>query len=437
MFSGIQEFYRTKLLNEISEEDIDLEDICSYKNVEEIIKLCELVIGVVVQCDEKDEYISEILNLDEDTQADLMKIIQKIMDNAHNTSTGGGEEDSKSFNEPTLPEDHMSQSFSLNLESQLQMESLLKQNQAIKLKLADTEEENSQLKAQIAKLTLENKELSDDLQNEVKSRSKESSFSGKYDELLHRLELAERELQQKTLECSSQLKSIVLLEEKSKELRQSSLEEKNKYMDEIENLRSSLRRLEQIESINSLYKKKLEETTDFKTRMRELEEQNASLESVIEDNEREIKMNKDYRNLYQGLQREIAEEREKVMRMMVENADLKAIISDRTAEIERLTKNIEIRDAQIRKKLYDNEYLAAYGQKENDSEHETLDKELDEKVDAKRVEQDEKYKNLKAENERLKQQIRETENAILKQSENASLIKDNTLKTSEEEIIRI
>lgn len=441
VFSGIQEFYRSKLLKEISEDELDLESVCKHKNIDEIIKLCELAIGVVVQCDDKDEYINLILNLDEETQADLMKIIQKnLMNSSHNNSSAGGDEESKSLNDQSLSDDVLGQSMSsINFETQFQLDKFRKQNQTLKMKLGDTEEENSQLKAQIAKLTIELKDYQDSLDSERKKVKKDTSSNSKLDEVIEKLDIAERELQQKTYECSSNLKKIQLLEEKYTDLRQNSITEKNQFMDEIENLRSNLRKLEQIESINELYKRKLEETTDFKNKIRELEDQNEGLMSQIEDSEREIKMNKDYKNLYKNLQEELMEEREKSMKSIIEINDLKIKIEDKDSEIKRLKSNLEFKDNQLRKKILEKQFREESESDEihaADSDLDTLDKELGNAFEGDNNSSEELQK-LRSENEKLRKQIREMEDSVLKQLEVDLQKKDSSLKLSQEDMERI
>ncbi len=45
----------------------------------ELIDLVELIMGVVVNCEDKGEYIQRILNLEENTQEDLKKLIERSL----------------------------------------------------------------------------------------------------------------------------------------------------------------------------------------------------------------------------------------------------------------------------------------------------------------------------------------------------------------------
>lgn len=78
------------------------------------------------------------------------------------------------------------------------------------------------------------------------------------------------------------------------------------------------------------------------------------------DFERELKMNQDYKEMYKRLQTELDEEREKSMRLNFENSDLKNSLSDKSSEIERLEKNIETKDAKLRKLLIEKESVCYF-----------------------------------------------------------------------------
>lgn len=67
VYSSIQDYF-AQVLNVQLEVDIDLESIVISKQPNEaIIKLFELVIGIVVNCPDKDFYIRRIIDLDEET----------------------------------------------------------------------------------------------------------------------------------------------------------------------------------------------------------------------------------------------------------------------------------------------------------------------------------------------------------------------------------
>jgi hypothetical protein len=50
-------------------------------NTQEIVKLVELVLGVMVESEHKNEYIGNIMKLDEATQRELMVILEGVCKN--------------------------------------------------------------------------------------------------------------------------------------------------------------------------------------------------------------------------------------------------------------------------------------------------------------------------------------------------------------------
>jgi hypothetical protein len=131
------------------------------------------------------------------------------------------------------------------------------------------------------------------------------------------------------------------------------------------------------------------------------------------------------------------------MRSSIENNDLKAQVSDFSTENERLLKNVEIKEARLRKillenqnKTFDYESPASYDLKGDESELEALDKELGGDINMS-IENNESYIKIKEENEHLRQQIRDQENSLLQQLENDLIKKDSSLKTSLEDHGRV
>lgn len=123
---------------------------------------------------------------------------------------------------------------------------------------------------------------------------------------------------------------------------------------------------------------------------------------------------------------------------------MKAEVSDLKSENERLQKNDEIKEGRLRKILLENqsrtidyESPASYDLKAEESDMDALDKELGGDLNNSGVENSESYLKLKEENEHLRQQIRDQENSLLQQLENDLIKKDSSLKTSQEDQVRV
>ena len=81
LYAGLLSFYEDKLEQSILPGYVDLHLIAAQEDAPNLALLLELIIGAVVQCEEKDRFIAVILALDENTQASLMKLIEKVMEN--------------------------------------------------------------------------------------------------------------------------------------------------------------------------------------------------------------------------------------------------------------------------------------------------------------------------------------------------------------------
>lgn len=167
-----------------------------------------------------------------------MDIIQNNLENSSQNNSSVDKEEERSSQNQSLSEDNISASFSVSIETQMQLDKFKKQNQTLKLKLGDTEEENSRLKAQVEKLNLENRDLISDLDIERNKVKKESSSTSKIDDIIGKLEQTERELQTKSIECTSSAKNVKILESKISDLRLNHNDEKDKLMEELEEFKS-------------------------------------------------------------------------------------------------------------------------------------------------------------------------------------------------------
>ena len=377
--------------------------------------------------------------------------------NSQNNSSMDKDEDG-SFMNQSLSEDNLSASLTVSLETQIQLDKMKKQINSLKMKIGETEEENGQLRAEVDRLNLENKDLQEDLELEQKKKVKsEISSPGKYEEVLDKLQQVERELETKTFEYDSATKNIQVLESKINEMRGNFTDQKETLVEELEEFKSKCRRLEQVEATNNLYKKKLEELSELKNNYRELEDQNENLISQIEgkvnifnrdflDNETEIKMCKNYKEMYSTLQAELGQERENTMKLTVDNNDLRMQLGDITNDKKRLEKDLEYKENRIKKMLIEHQYRSSEYESANSydlkanaegSDLDTLDKEIGGELHNISIEKNEDYKKLKQENELLKQQIRDQENSLLQKLENDIQKKENSLKLTQEDTQRL
>jgi len=192
--------------------------------------------------------------------------------------------------------------------------------------------------------------------------------------------------------------------------------------------------------------------------MRELEERNYNLTSQIDgklnfilhiliiiDFQTELNMRNNYKDLYEGLQKELGEERDNSMKLSGSNTDLMMQVSDLVNEKKRLEKDLDNREARIKKMLVEHQFKtsdyespASYDLKASeDSEGDTLAQEIGGDLHNISIEKNEEYIKLKQENEQLRQQIRENDNAELLHLENELKMKDSSLKMNQEDYLRV
>lgn len=80
IINKIEEYFEDTVRKGIKTKDIDLIEIAKNNNIEETIKLFELVIATLTEAPNKENHISIIMGLDERSQAAFMEIIQNILE---------------------------------------------------------------------------------------------------------------------------------------------------------------------------------------------------------------------------------------------------------------------------------------------------------------------------------------------------------------------
>lgn len=67
LVQGLEQFYSQRLDSNISVQHINIDLMIQKKDFAILIDLVELVMGVIVNCEDKEEYIQRIISLDEKT----------------------------------------------------------------------------------------------------------------------------------------------------------------------------------------------------------------------------------------------------------------------------------------------------------------------------------------------------------------------------------
>jgi DNA-directed RNA polymerase subunit F len=78
---GMESFYQEKLDSIINSQtsQYDFERLVQTRDFEMLVDIIELVMGVVVNCEDKQEHIEKILELEPTAQEDLQKMIERSL----------------------------------------------------------------------------------------------------------------------------------------------------------------------------------------------------------------------------------------------------------------------------------------------------------------------------------------------------------------------
>lgn len=210
ILDGIWEFYDD--INASLPEQLlpDVNQIAEHKNAKEIGKLIQLILGCAVNCAEKQKYITQITELEESVQSNIMKAIQEIEYiwlNSRNSMSG-----SITSTDLKLVQEERDDLAQKCHEKDRQISNLLEEK-------ANIQQELQKLKNQMKKL--ENPGIGDDLI----SLGPVHEGSSRYNEMRKRVDQLNGELlnseairEELNNKCSLQDNELMILQAKVKEL---------------------------------------------------------------------------------------------------------------------------------------------------------------------------------------------------------------------------
>lgn len=230
----------------------------------ELSKLIKLILGVAVNCDDKQKYITKIMEMEEDIQRNIMKALQEI----------------ENIGAPTSARNSMNmQNFDIKDDREHLAQRLHEKENLIALMM----EEKSALSAEINKLQLalekhesqalvgeDGVSLGAPLQGSVRMNELRKQIENLKNDLLLS-ETVKEDLKMKSIQ---QEKQISTLQMKIDELTKAS-SELSQIKDEVDILREASEKSKEYERQLAVYKKKLEDSNDMKRQIKQLEERNA------------------------------------------------------------------------------------------------------------------------------------------------------------------
>ncbi|KAM8824896.1 protein Hook homolog 2 isoform 2-T2 [Synchiropus picturatus] len=259
------EYYHDVLGHQVAEEHLpDVNLIGEMGDVTELGKLVQLVLGCAVSCDKKEEQIQQIMTLEESVQHVVMTAIQEILAKEP-TSEPGSPETYGDF-------DYQSRKYYFLSEEADEKNDLSQRCRDLEHQLSVALEEKSSLQAETRSLkeklsrrdsldlsTITGKKLLL-LQSQMEQLQEENyRLENSRDDMRVRSDILERE--------------VTDLQIRNEELT-SLAQEAQALKDEMDILRHSSDRVNQLEALVETYKRKLEDLGDLRRQVRLLEERN-------------------------------------------------------------------------------------------------------------------------------------------------------------------
>ncbi|KAG0216647.1 hypothetical protein BGX33_012402 [Mortierella sp. NVP41] len=229
----------------------------------EVLKLCELVIAVAVQCDRNQYYIQKIQSLPGTSQHALMISLEQII--LALNSGSARESDMEEIN----MDQEMAQLHQERDELERGNQNLMQELATMNLKYDELLTEKEELKQRI---------------RDLEKASAHASQSGKSDFLMRTeidhlrqdLHKSEERRQEQEILINNQLKAISDLSRAEADLRVKA-DEAVRLKDKLDEYKHAIDKLQKTENVIEKYKKKLEEGADLRRQMKVLEDQNLEL----------------------------------------------------------------------------------------------------------------------------------------------------------------
>uniref|UniRef100_A0A3Q4HCP8 Hook microtubule tethering protein 2 n=1 Tax=Neolamprologus brichardi TaxID=32507 RepID=A0A3Q4HCP8_NEOBR len=267
ILKSMMEYYHDVLGHQVSDEHMpDVNLIGEMGDVTELGKLVQLVLGCAVSCEKKQEQIQQIMTLEESVQHVVMTAIQELLSKEPSSEPGSpetyGDFDYQSRKYYFLSEEadekedlsqrcrHLEHQLSVALEEKM---SLQAETRSLKEKLSLCESLDASTTAITGKKLLL-------LQSQMEQLQEENyRLENGRDDMRVRAEILEREVAELQLR-NEELTSLA--------------QEAQALKDEMDILRHSSDRVNQLEAMVETYKRKLEDLGDLRRQVRLLEEHN-------------------------------------------------------------------------------------------------------------------------------------------------------------------
>jgi protein HOOK3 len=274
----VSEYYRDCLQLQIVNFNFPDAESISRGAAPQICILLQLILGAAVNCDRKNDFISDLMQLSEIDQAELMNFIQIILDS------------SVSSNSPPSSELHDEDSYRQRLHE-------------LEKELSLAAEENQALRSDLERTRDFIERESKDERNDDLTEQRIQDLQRKYEEAQEELMSMEHQKEDERIHYSVLSKELEEWRQRA-ELAEQKADEAAMLQDEVDYLREKADQSTRLQAAVESFKKKAEEINSIKLKVRELEDQVDREKLSKED---EMRKSKSYKNQSVTAKQQLAE----------------------------------------------------------------------------------------------------------------------------------
>lgn len=266
---------------------------------DELRRLLQLILGCAVNCDQKQQYITKIMSMEETVQQAIMQSIQELDSSVHGPRMSLG----TSLNFDVA--DGAQQRLYAELQATVDMKDQLAQ------KCHELDQQLSLLQEEKVALIAENKKFQqrlDEFENPEESGSilKYSGLRKQVETLKDELFKIETSRDDYRLKAELLEKEVLELQSRQEDL-QKAADEANHLKDEVDALRETADKVAKYEIMIESYKKKMEDLSDLKRQLKISEDKNVEYLQAKLDYEEDVKRTMMLRNHLEACKQQLTE----------------------------------------------------------------------------------------------------------------------------------
>ncbi|EDO33979.1 predicted protein [Nematostella vectensis] len=272
LIRGIHDYYTEVLTMDIAGFPMpDINAIADSADVSELARLLQLILGCAVNCEDKQEYIQVIMQLEETVQHVVMTAIQELMTARDQTQiTPEMFKELESQHKRTLE----------------QLTTAMVEKEELSQRCHELDDQITYLRESESTMQIENERLHQQLSQIDMGDRRDSLTTGgtkmrhihmvsKIDQLKEENFILETARDEYRIKADQLERDVEILNEKNEQL-QGLAEESQQLKDEMDVLRHMQEKVSKYESTIDMYKKKLEELSDMRKQMKAMEEKNVT-----------------------------------------------------------------------------------------------------------------------------------------------------------------